>query len=66
MNSIALYCMSMLMKPWIRERIKIHLGQHVFEKFGTLYTSMVEMAFILVVLWLISFWMYKRKIFLRI
>ena len=66
MNSIALYCMSMLMKPWIRERLKIHLGQHVFEMFGTLYASMVEMAFILVVLWLISFWMYKRKIFLRI
>jgi heparan-alpha-glucosaminide N-acetyltransferase len=66
MNSIALYCMSMLMKPWIRERIKIHLGQHVFEQFGILYSSMVEMAFILVVLWLISFWMYKRKIFLRI
>ncbi len=66
MNSIALYCMSMLMKPWIRERIKIHLGQHIFERFGTTYTSMVEMAFILVVLWLISWWMYRRKIFLRI
>jgi predicted acyltransferase len=26
MNSIALYCMSMLMKPWIRERLKLHLG----------------------------------------
>jgi heparan-alpha-glucosaminide N-acetyltransferase len=66
MNSIALYCMSMLMKPFVRERVKIHFGQHVFEKFGTVYAPMIEMMCILVVLWLISFWMYRRKIFLRI
>ena len=52
MNSIALYCMSMLLKPWIRERLKLHLGQHVFEIFGDPYAPMVEMAFILLVLWL--------------
>jgi heparan-alpha-glucosaminide N-acetyltransferase len=66
MNSIALYCMSMLMKPWIRERIKLHFGQNLFERFGTTYAPMVEMAAILMVLWLVSWWMYRRKIFLRI
>ena len=66
MNSIALYCMSMLLKPWIRERLKLHLGQHVFEMFGATYAAMVEMTFILLVLWLTAFWMYRRKIFLRL
>ncbi|MHA3774010.1 acyltransferase family protein [Verrucomicrobiota bacterium sgz303538] len=66
MNSIALYCMSMLLKPWIRERLKLHLGRQVFESFGATYAPMVEMASILIVLWLIAFWMYRRNIFLRI
>lgn len=66
MNSIALYCMSMLMKPWIRDRLKLHLGRDLFDLFGSTFAPMVEMAFILLVLWLISFWMYRRKLFLRI
>lgn len=66
MNSIALYCMSMLMKPFVRERIKLHVRQDIFDVFGQTYSPMVEMASILIVLWLISFWMYRRKIFLRI
>jgi heparan-alpha-glucosaminide N-acetyltransferase len=66
MNSIALYCMSMLMKPWLRERLKLHFGRHIFERFGSVYAPIVEMAAILLLLWLISFWMYRRKIFLRL
>jgi heparan-alpha-glucosaminide N-acetyltransferase len=66
MNSIALYCMSMLMKPFVRDRLKTHISQDVFDVFGRTYAPMVEMASILLVLWLISFWMYRRKIFLRL
>jgi predicted acyltransferase len=67
MNSIALYCMSMLMKPWIRERLKLHLGKDLFDRpFGPTFAPMVEMAAILLVLWLVAFWMYRRKIFLKI
>jgi len=66
MNCIALYCMSMLMKPFIRERMRMHFGQKVFESFGEMYAPMVEMVTILTVLWLVAWWMYRRKIFLRI
>ena len=66
MNSIALYCMSMLMKPFVRERLKLHIAQNMFDVFGKTYAPMVEMGSILIVLWLISFWMYRIKIFLRI
>lgn len=66
MNSIALYCMSMLLKPFVRERLKIHFGQDIFHTFGTIYAPMVEMTLFLALLWLVSWWMYRRKIFLRI
>ena len=67
MNSIALYCMSMLMKPWIRDRLKLHLGKDLFDRpFGPTFAPMVEMAAILLSLWLVAFWMYRRKIFLKI
>jgi heparan-alpha-glucosaminide N-acetyltransferase len=66
MNSIALYCMSMLLKPFVRERLKIHFGRDLFNIFGATYAPMVEMGFFLLVLWLVSFWMYRRKIFLRV
>jgi heparan-alpha-glucosaminide N-acetyltransferase len=66
MNSIALYCMSMLLKPFVRERLKIHAGQNLFEIFGKTYAPMVEMSCFLLILWLVSWWMFRRKIFLRI
>ena len=65
-NSIVLYCLSMLMKPFVRERLKLHISQDIFNVFGPTYSPMVEMGSILIVLWLVSFWMYRRKVFLRI
>lgn len=66
MNSIALYCLSMLMKPFVRDRLKLHLSQDLFNAFGPIYSPIVEMGSILIVLWLVSYWMYRRKLFLRI
>ena len=66
MNSIALYCMSMLLKPFIRERLKLHIGPKVFESFGQIYAPMLEMVWILALLWLVAWWMWRRKIFLRV
>ncbi len=66
MNSIALYCMSQLMRPWVRERLRLHLGKDCFEIFGATYAPMVEMWSFLIIFWLIALWMYRRKIFLRI
>jgi len=44
----------------------MHLGQNIFDIFSPTYAPVVEMATILLILWLIAFWMYRRKIFLRI
>ena len=66
MNSIALYCMSQLSRPFVRDRLKLHLGKDCFDVFGATYAPMVEVMSLLLVFWLVAFWMYRRKIFLRI
>jgi predicted acyltransferase len=63
MNSIAMYCMSQLIKGWVLGRLKVHFGQWWFT--GP-YGPMVETSVVLLVLWLICYWMYRRGIFLRI
>ena len=66
MNAIALYCLWQLMGGFIKENVRRHLGRHVFEVLGPDYTTMLERGTVLVVLWLILLWMYRRGLFLRI
>ena len=66
MNSITMYCLVHLMDRFIAHSLKIHLGQRVFEVFGQTYEPILQGTAVLLTLWLICFWMYKRKIFLRI
>jgi len=65
-NSIAAYCMSHLFGDFIQETLSTHLGKNVFMVFGEAYAPVVHGALTLLVLWLILFWLYRRKIFLRI
>jgi heparan-alpha-glucosaminide N-acetyltransferase len=66
LNPITLYCMWQLMTSFIRDNIQRHLGQHIFESFGAIYVPILERAAVLLVLWLIVLWMYRRKVFFRI
>lgn len=66
MNSIALYCLWQLMGGFIKDNFRRHLGRHVFESLGPDYTMMLERGAVLVVLWFILLWMYRRGLFLRI
>ena len=54
------------MGGFIRENVRRHFGQHVFESFGAIYAPGLERLAVLVVLWLVLLWMYRRKIFVRI
>jgi predicted acyltransferase len=63
MNSIAMYCMAQLMKGWVRGTLKTHIGQNIFT--GT-YGPMIDAFAVLLVLWLVCLWMYRKKIFVRI
>jgi len=58
MNSIAIYCMSQLMKPWIRQSCSFIFGQQIFDG---IYGPIVSATAVLFVLWLICYWLYDRK-----
>ncbi len=66
MNSIAAYCMSGLFKNFILDAATTHLGRESFGVLGPEYQTLVSGGMVLLVLWLILFWMYRRRIFLRI
>lgn len=66
LNPITLYCLFQLSTSFIRHQLQIHLGQDVFAIFGDLWSPMMKRAGVLLVLWLIILWMYRRKVFLRL
>jgi len=66
MNSIAAYCMAGLWESFIARNLTIHLGKNAFTLVGQPYEPLMHGAAVLLVLWLILFWMYRRKLFLRI
>ena len=66
MNSIAAYCFSGLFGPFIRASFLTHLGKGPFAAFGPAYETFLLGAATFLTYWLILFWMYRRKIFLRI
>jgi predicted acyltransferase len=66
MNSIAIYCMSNAgFKGFVARALYTHLGANLFGWAGVL-SPILESATVLLVLWLICYWMYCRKVFLRI
>jgi heparan-alpha-glucosaminide N-acetyltransferase len=66
MNSIAAYCIDILLRSFIYDNLVIHLGTKVFEVFGAAYEPLVHGGAVVLVSWLLLWWMYRRKIFLRI
>ncbi len=66
MNSIAAYCIAELLPGFFTATLKTHLGQNTFKSFGEPYEPLLIGGCVLIVYWAILFWMYRRKIFLRI
>lgn len=66
MNSIAAYLIAHLFVEFISGALPRHLGRQTFEILGPPYQPLLLGAAILLVEWLILWWMYRRKIFLRI
>jgi predicted acyltransferase len=63
MNSIVLYVMAQLMKPFVRRSLAIHLGPELFSgPWGPMRLGLG----VLLVFWLICYWFYRRGIFVRI
>jgi len=65
-NSIAAYLMAHLFEGFTTVALKTHLGAGTFEVTGTAYTPLLQGAAVLLVLWLLLFWMYRKKLLIRI
>lgn len=66
MNSIAAYMMSWLFEGFIARNLTTHLGEDTFRVLGEPYEPLLHGAAVLLVLWLILYWMYRRRLFLKI
>jgi heparan-alpha-glucosaminide N-acetyltransferase len=66
MNSIAAYCMAHLFDGFISKNLVTHLGPNLFKILGDACEPLLHGAAVLLMLWLLLFWMYRRKLFLRI
>ena len=63
MNSITIYLLHSLCAGWIRENLHKHLPDTAFP---AQWTPVIERCGVLFVLWLICFWLYKQKAFLKL
>jgi predicted acyltransferase len=66
MNSIAAYCIAHFLGGFLSSSLQIHLGATFFRFAGRGLEPLMQGATILLLYWLILFWMYRRKLFLKI
>lgn len=66
MNSIAAYVLADGFGGFISKSLYIHLGEHYDQIAGVAYATLIKGVLVLTIEWLILYWMYKRKLFLRI
>ena len=66
MNSIAAYCFSHWIEGFISNSLKTCFGHSWPLVFGTTFEPIMSGAGILLGMWTILYWMYRRKLFLRI
>jgi predicted acyltransferase len=65
MNSIAIYVMSWTMARFLSNALEIHLGG-LLHAAGPTFQPVVQGMGVFLIFWTILFWMYRRKIFLKI
>ena len=66
MNSIAAYLIAHLFDGFIAKALPRHLGDSVFLMAGPAYKPLLLGFGVLAIEWLLLWWMYRRKLFLRI
>ncbi len=66
MNCMAAYVMDHFCPSFFNAALPRHFGAKTFQIFGAEYEPFVVGCGVVLVLWLILYWMWRRKIFLRI
>jgi predicted acyltransferase len=65
-NSIAIYVMSWTLEEFVASALERHLGKAPFLLLGAPFEPVLRGLAVLLVFWVVLFWMYRRRIFLRI
>lgn len=65
MNSIVAYCLADGFSPYIISSLKTHFGNYDMI-FGDAYSTLVKGAVVLTLEWLILYWMYRKKLYIKI
>ena len=66
MNSIAAYLIAHLWEEFIEQNFRIHFGMRFLNIFGTALEPFFLGLLTMLAYWLILYWMYRKKIFIRI
>jgi heparan-alpha-glucosaminide N-acetyltransferase len=66
MNSIAIYLMSWTMESFVSGALDRHFGTTISVIAGPIFQPVLHGFLVMLIFWLILYWMYRRKIFLRI
>jgi heparan-alpha-glucosaminide N-acetyltransferase len=66
MNSIAAYFIAHLCEDFVESSLRINLGMRVLNIFGSAVEPTVLGALTLGVYWLFLYWMYRKRLFIRI
>lgn len=66
MNSMAAYLIAHLWESFLLDSFRIHLGERFFQVLGAGLAPLLSGITVLLVYWLFLFWLYRRKIFLRV
>lgn len=66
-NSITVYIMIWLIPGWVNATLKTHIGENYGAYlFGEPYRMLMENLAVLLVIWGIAWWLFRRRIFVRI
>ena len=65
-NSIAIYVMAWTMERFVSENLQIHLGGAPFLVLGPPFEPVLRGVAVLLVFWSILYWMYRKRIFIKI
>jgi predicted acyltransferase len=66
MNSIAAYVLADGFGSFFQRTLYIHLGQNYDQIFGEAYSTLVKGLLVLTIEWLILYWLYRKKIYIKI
>ena len=63
MNSLFVYCVDMLLRGWINQSLTIFTGG--FKFIGT-FAPVAQSFSVLMVIWLVAYWMYRKGLFVKV